>query len=299
MRKHADQTGGGIIGCGWCSGLNPETLTTFGDIVTRRIFGPLLAIGGAEDKTRDRIILRRFVELSGGENAVIAVIPTASRISDAGEQYRSIFGDLGVKTIHVLDIRDRADANDGEFVEMLEQSTGIFMTGGNQVRLARILGRTRSGDMISARNRQGVPVAGTSAGASVMSTVMVAGGQSGPTPRQKMAKLSRGLGLIDSVIIDQHFTERNRVSRLVAMVSYNPGLLGVGIDEDTAALFGSDGVIEVIGRGSVLIVDGSRMESDIEHVNGSTPPTISNALIHFVAEGGRYSLDERNVVTQD
>ena len=132
-----------------------------------------------------------------------------------------------------------------------------------------------------------------------MSTVMVAGGQSGPTPRQKMAKLSRGLGLIDSVIIDQHFTERNRVSRLVAMVSYNPGLLGVGIDEDTAALISPDGVIEVIGRGSVLIVDGSRMQSDIENVNGATPPTISNAVIHFVAEGGRYSLDKRNVVPQN
>lgn len=267
--------------------------------MTRRIFGPLLAIGGAEDKTRDRIILRRFVELSGGSDANIAVIPTASRIRDAGEQYRGIFGDLGVSNVNVLDIRDRADANDDEIVEQLRCATGVFMTGGNQVRLARILGRTQAGDMINQRNHEGVPVAGTSAGASVMSSVMVAGGQSGPTPRQKMAKLSRGLGLIDSVIIDQHFTERNRVSRLVAMVSYNPGLLGIGIDEDTAALFSPDGVIEVIGRGSVLIVDGSRMQSDIEQVNGTTPPTISNALIHFVAEGGRYNLDERNVVTQD
>ncbi len=268
-------------------------------MVTRRVSGPLLAIGGAEDKTRDRIILRRFVELSGGDEARIAVIPTASRIQDAGDQYRSIFGDLGVDHVDVVDIRDRSDANDDGVVERLEQSSGVFMTGGNQVRLARILGRTRSAETIANRNRDGVPVAGTSAGASVMSTVMVAGGQSGPTPRQKMAKLSRGLGLIDSVIIDQHFTERNRVSRLVAMVSYNPGLLGVGIDEDTAALISPDGVIEVIGRGSVLIVDGSRMQSDIENVNGATPPTISNAVIHFVAEGGRYSLDERNVVPQN
>lgn len=277
----------------------PDSQTFFGGVVTRRVSGPLLAIGGAEDKSRDRIILRRFVELSGGESARIAVIPTASRIRDAGEQYRSIFGDLGVEHVDVLDVRDRADANDDQVVQALKASTGIFMTGGNQVRLARILTRTRSAEAIAERNRNGVPVAGTSAGASVMSTVMVAGGQSGPTPRQKMAKLSRGLGLIDSVIIDQHFTERNRVSRLVAMVSYNPGLLGIGIDEDTAALISPDGVIEVIGRGSVLIVDGSRMESDIEHVNGSTPPTISNAVIHFVAEGGRYNLDERNVVPQN
>jgi cyanophycinase len=279
--------------------LIPDSITTFGDSVTRSIYGPLLAIGGAEDKSRDRIILRRFVELSGGDSARIAVIPTASRIRDAGEQYRRIFGDLGVDQIDVLDIRDRTDADNDCVVDILEQSTGIFLTGGNQVRLARILSRTRAADAIVERNKCGVPVAGTSAGASVMSTVMVAGGQSGPTPRQKMARLSRGLGLIDSVIIDQHFTERNRVSRLVAMVGFNPGLLGVGIDEDTAALISPDGFIEVIGRGSVLIVDGSRMETDIEHVNGSTPPTISNAVIHFVAEGGRYNLDERNVVSQE
>lgn len=268
-------------------------------MTTKRVYGPLLAIGGAEDKWRDRIILRRFVELSGGDHARIAVIPTASRIPDAGEQYRKIFGELGVDAIDVLEIRSRADADDPAILETLEQSTGIFMTGGNQVRLARILGRSAVADVMRKRNRKGVPVAGTSAGASVMSSVMVAGGQSGPTPRQRMAKLSRGLGLIDSIIIDQHFTERNRVSRLVTMVSYNPGLLGVGIDEDTAALISPDGYIEVIGRGSVLIVDGSRMETDIENVNGTTPPTISNALIHFVAEGGRYSLDERNVVPQD
>ncbi len=279
--------------------VTPDSLTSFGDMVTRRVYGPLLAIGGAEDKWRDRIILRRFVELSGGDDARIAVIPTASRIPDAGEQYRKIFGELGVDNVDVMNIQTRADADDPAVLETLDQASGIFMTGGNQVRLARILGRSAAVDVIQRRNRSGVPVAGTSAGASVMSTVMVAGGQSGPTPRQRMAKLSRGLGLIDSVIIDQHFTERNRVSRLVTMVSYNPGLLGVGIDEDTAALISPEGYIEVIGRGSVLIVDGSRMETDIEHVNGTTPPTISNALIHFVAEGGRYSLDERNVVPQD
>jgi cyanophycinase len=268
-------------------------------VTRRRVIGPLLAIGGAEDKWRDRIILRRFVEMSGGSQAHIAVIPTASRIPAAGDQYREIFGELGVQSVDVLDIQDRDDSDNPEIVERLAKATGVFLTGGNQVRLARILSRTRAADEIVRLNRGGVPVAGTSAGASVMSTVMVAGGQSGPTPRKKMAKLSRGLGLIDSVIIDQHFTERNRVSRLVAMVSYNPGLIGVGIDEDTAALISPEGVIEVIGRGSVLIVDGSNMETDIEHVNGTTPPTISNALIHFVAEGGRYSLDERNVVPQD
>lgn len=272
--------------------------TRSGDNVKRRTPGPLLAIGGAEDKSHDRIILRRFIDLSGNGSGRIAVIPSASSLANAGLQYRRVFHDLGTDDVQVLDIREREDANDEAMAQAIRESTGIFMTGGNQMRLAGILRGTRAAEAILERQRDGIPVAGTSAGASVMSSVMVAGGQSGPTPRRKMARLSEGLGLIDSVIIDQHFTERNRVSRLVAMVSQHPGLLGLGIDEDTAALIHPDGVIEVIGRGSVLVVDGSRMDSNIEELNGSAPPTISNAVIHFIAEGGRYSLDDRLVVPQ-
>lgn len=257
-----------------------------------------MAIGGAEDKSHDRIILRRFVEMSGNGTGRIAVIPTASRLPNAGHQYRRIFHDLGTSDVEILDIRNRASADDEEMAAVIRESTGVFLTGGNQNRLARILRDSAVAEAIKERQECGVPVAGTSAGASVMSSVMVAGGQSGPTPRRKMAKLSDGLGLIDSVIIDQHFTERNRVSRLVAMVSQHPGLLGLGIDEDTAALIHPDGVIEVIGRGSVLVVDGSRMDTNIEDLNGSSPPTIANAVIHFIAEGGRYSLDDRLVVPQ-
>ena len=269
---------------------------SFGDTVKVNEGGPLLAIGGAEDKSRDRVILRRFLDLSGNGTARIAVIPTASSIPDAGERYRSVFEDLGANEVEVLNIGDRAQADDAGVTQVIEQATGVFMTGGNQVRLASILGGTRVASTLETQHRDGLTIAGTSAGASVMSTVMVAGGHSGPTPRRKMVQMSRGLGFIDSVIIDQHFTERNRVSRLVAMVSYNPGLIGIGIDEDTAALFTPEGIIEVIGRGSVLIVDGSRMHTDIYEVRGKTPPTIANAVIHFVAEGGQYDLEAKNVV---
>ena len=258
-----------------------------------------MAIGGAEDRTSDSIILRRFAMLCGNGTARISVIPSASRIRNAGEQYRRVLHDIGAAQVEVLRISERSDARDEGIVKTLRESTGIFLTGGSQVRLARMIGGTPVGDAISELNRAGVPVAGTSAGASVMSSVMVAGGRSGTSPRSSMARFSRGLGLIDSVIIDQHFAERDRVSRLVAMVGYNPGLLGIGIDEDTAALISPDRFIEVIGRGSVLIVDGSEMQTDIEHVQPAAPPTISNAVIHFIGEGGRYSLDERNVVPQD
>jgi cyanophycinase len=129
-----------------------------------------------------------------------------------------------------------------------------------------------------------------------MSTVMVAGGRSGVTPRPNGAAMSPGLGLIDSIIIDQHFRERDRIGRLVTMVSYNPGLLGIGVDEDTAALIWPHGTFDVIGRGSVLIVDGVNMRSDVYAGRGKHPLTIANVVVHFVAEGGSFDLTQRKVL---
>jgi cyanophycinase len=259
--------------------------------------GTLLAIGGAEDKLRDRRILRRFIELAGDDASRVAILPTATRFEDAGERYRRLFLELGARHADVIDVSSREDAECEHWSELISESTGVFITGGNQVRLASIIGGTRVNRAIEHVHRYGRPIAGTSAGASVMSTVMVAGGHSGATPRRNMARMSRGLGLIDSVIIDQHFTERNRTSRLVAMVSYNPGLIGLGIDEDTAAILTPDGELEVLGRGAVLIVDGSRMVTNI-YLNGKKkPPTIANVTIHFVADGGRFDLNERELLS--
>jgi cyanophycinase len=261
--------------------------------------GPLLAIGGAEDKFRDRVILRRFAELAGGDNARIAIVPTASAVDDAGQRYKAIFLELGATSAEVVYVGDRCDANRDELVEIVEQCTGIFMTGGNQIRVAAILGGTRVAEMVLQRNRDGVPVGGTSAGASVMSSVMVAGGRGGTTPRPHIAQMSPGLGLIDSVIIDQHFRERDRLGRLVTMVSYNPRLLGLGIDEDTAALITENNLLEVVGKGSVLIVDGSNMTSDIFASRGRRPLTMSNIVVHFVGDGSSFDMTERRVICRD
>jgi cyanophycinase len=255
----------------------------------------LLAIGGAEDRFRDRAILRRFCELAGGDDARLAIIPTASAIDDAGQRYKSIFLELGAATADVVFVGDRDDANRDELVDIVEQCTGVFITGGNQLRVASILGGTRLAETLVRRNREGMPTAGTSAGASVMSAVMVAGGRSGTTPRPHGAQMAPGLGLIDSVIIDQHFRERDRVGRLVTMVSYNPGLLGLGIDEDTAALIWPNGVIDVIGKGSVLVVDGANMRSDVFSARGKHPLTIANVIVHFVAQGASFDLADRQV----
>ncbi len=259
-------------------------------------FGPLLAIGGAEDKFGNRKILRRFVELSGGDDARIAIIPTASAIDDAGQRYKGIFLELGATSADVVFVGNRDDANRAELVRIVEESSGVFITGGNQIRVAAVLGGTEIARAIVRKHREGATIGGTSAGASVMSAIMVAGGSSGSTPRPHSAMMSPGLGLIDSVIIDQHFRERDRVGRLVTMVSFNPGLLGLGIDEDTAALIWPHGTLEVVGRGSVLIVDGTQMTSDVFASRGKHPLTVANVLVHFVAEGCQFDMGERKVV---
>jgi cyanophycinase len=257
--------------------------------------GVLLAIGGAEDRFRDRIILRRFVQLAGGENARIVIVPTASSMPDAGEHYTTIFRELGAARADLAVVRHRDDAERDDWVCLIEQSTGIFLTGGNQLRVASILGGTRLVEAIRTRHDGGVPIAGTSAGASVMSTVMVAGGRGGSTPQQQMVQMAPGLGLIDRVIIDQHFRERDRVGRLVTMVSYNPGLIGIGIDEDTAAIFHPDNTVEALGRGSILIVDGAQMRSNVYATHSSKALSIADVVIHFLSHGGCYDLRERTV----
>lgn len=258
--------------------------------------GPLFAIGGAEDKFHDRVILRRFLKLAGGNDARIAILPTASSVDDAGQRYKAIFLELGAAAGDVLYVGTREDANRDDWVSIIEQSTAIFMTGGNQVRVASLLGGTRVADALTRKSETGTPVAGTSAGASVMSTVMVAGGRSGTTPRRSLAHMSPGLGLIDSVIIDQHFQERDRIGRLVTMVSYNPRLLGLGIDEDTAALIMPDGTLEVVGQGSVLVVDGASMISNVYDGKARQALTVSNIIIHFVAHGRCFDLVDRSLI---
>ena len=235
--------------------------------------------------------------MAGGESARIAIIPTASSLPDAGHLYVTIFKELGARSAEVIAVDNRHDAFDQSLVDLIDDSTGIFMTGGNQIRIAAMLGGTSVAEAMVRKCGEGAPVAGTSAGASVMSGVMIAGGHSGGTPKRQLARMSPGLGLIDSVIIDQHFRERNRVGRLVTMVSYNPGLIGLGIDEDTAAIIDADGMVEVIGRGSVLVVDGASMASDVHSGLDRQPVTISDVKIHFVAEGSCFDLEQRTVTT--
>jgi cyanophycinase len=256
--------------------------------------GHLIVIGGAEDKIRDRVILSRFVALAGGGDARIAVIATASSFAvEVGERYRDVFTDLGAGHVDPILAQARPAANDETFAAMVDAATGIFLTGGTQLRLSSTIGGPRLSRAIEDRYHAGAVVAGTSAGASALSTHMIAFGASGLTPKQRMAQISAGLGLLPGVIIDQHFQQRNRLGRLLALVAQNPSLLGIGIDEDTAGVVTPDHVFEVIGRGSVTIVDGTAAETDAWEVAGHRPLMISNVVMHSLPAGYRFDLRRR------
>jgi cyanophycinase len=254
-----------------------------------------MAIGGAEDKLRDKLILSAFVNLSGGPEARIAILPTASSIEEAGERYKAIFLSLGARSADVLYLPDRFAAASPETVEVLDDVSGIFLTGGNQMRLASIVAGTPVARQVKARNKMGAVVAGTSAGASILSSHMVAYGASGPSPRMRMAQMTAGFDLVPGVVIDQHFRQRDRIGRLLALVAGSPGLLGIGIDEDTAAIFTGD-TMEVLGRHSVTIVDGTNIISDIHRVKAYGAITVSGAIIHVLAAGNRFDMVERRLI---
>ncbi len=258
--------------------------------------GPVMAIGGAEDKFRDRVILSKFAELSGGANARIVVIPTASSIESAGERYKALFLGMGVAQVDIAVIGDRPDANSEHVVGLIRQATGIFMTGGNQMRLAAIMGGTRAMSAILDRNQHSTVVAGTSAGASILSSHMVAFGSSGNSPKMRMAQMVAGFGLVTGAIIDQHFRQRDRLGRLMMMVASNPSLLGVGVDEDTAAIFTNDGCLEVLGKHSVTIIDASDAYSDVYRVKRHGGITLSGAKIHILTSGHTFDTVSRELV---
>jgi cyanophycinase len=256
--------------------------------------GYIIPIGGGEEKELDPIILRRFVELSGGKAANIVIVPTASQLDDTGSRYETIFRKLGVKEASSIPVTSRKDCNNPEFADRCRAASGIFITGGNQMRLSAILGGSDVAQTIRRANARGVPVAGTSAGASIMSEHMMAGGEPDSSPSEGGAVLAPGLGLTNAAVIDQHFSERNRLGRLLSAIALNPFLLGMGIDEDTAAFIDTHGVLEVIGSGTITIVDGGEMMYNSAHAakrdQGLAMLGLKMDILH---EGCHYDLNMR------
>ncbi|MEW6494367.1 MAG: cyanophycinase [Cyanobacteriota bacterium] len=262
----------------------------------------ILVIGGAEDKVHGREILHTFFGRSGSVDARIAIIPSASREpAIIGERYVRIFEDMGAKEIQVLDIRDRSQAEDPHVQQYIEECTGVFLTGGDQLRLCGLLADTPLMEKVRQRVQQGeITLAGTSAGAAVMGHHMIAGGGSGESPNRSLVDMATGLGIIPEIIVDQHFHNRNRMARLMSAVASRPERLGIGIDEDTCALFEKDGVLQVMGKGTVTIIDPAEL-SHTNHpdVGAADPLSLHNLRVHILSYGDRYHLYKRCLIQPD
>ncbi len=263
-----------------------------------RTRGALLPIGGAMDLHRKRLIVQRFCALAGGADARIIIIPTASELPNGGEEYIDVFsGESGSRQVHVLPLRSRADALDPDHEAEIGEATGIFLTGGNQLKFTAMLGGTPIATAIRRANARGVPVAGTSAGASAMSAHMIAGGAKGLVPRYGMVQFAPGLGLNNRVVIDQHFGARHRLGRLITAVSFNPYLIGLGLDENTAAEIDDDHLMRVVGEGSVTVVDGSTIShSNVHQLRPGQRATIIGVQLHVLTGGWGYDLIKREVL---
>ena len=257
--------------------------------------GYLIPIGGAERRKKSGSIHRRFVKLCGGSAARILVIPTASELNETGPSYVELFESMGAPAV-CIPVEERSEAFSEQLLAKLEKSTGIFITGGNQLRLSTILGGTPLARTIRRLHAEGVHVAGTSAGAAIMSEHMIAGGRSGPSPRESGVELAPGLGLTNRAIIDQHFSQRGRMGRLLAALSFNPFICGLGIDENTAAFIAPNGDLEVVGNGTVTVIDPADLHhSSMSYVRKAEAITLLGLKLHILAAGSHFNLETRQV----
>ena len=256
--------------------------------------GWIIPIGGAENKENDRHILERFVQCSGGRDADIVVIPTASRLHETGPRYQRLFQDIGAARVDVMDFDTRRDCQEPSRLERLEQASGIFFTGGNQLRLTTLLGGTPVAKLVRLRNAAGAAVGGTSAGASFLSEHMIAFGDEGSSVISGSVRLAPGLGLTNRFVIDQHFRQRDRLGRLLTALAYNPFAVGIGLDEDTAAFIGPDETVEVAGSGGITVVDASDVSySSMDSVTEGEPVCMLGLKLHILVAGATFNMHTR------
>jgi cyanophycinase len=260
---------------------------------------PIMVIGGAEDKVNGCGILTAFFESAGGKLATIGIIPCASQEQAVlGDRYCQIFQGMGVQQVQVLDIRLPKECDEERWLNVVSSCTGIFVTGGDQQRLCDLIGGGKFIESIKERIQLGkLVLAGTSAGAAMMGEKMISGGSSGEFPNRSLVDLTDGLGFIPELVVDQHFHNRNRMARLMSAIAAYPDKLGIGIDEDTCAAFSEDGTFEVLGKGTITVID----PRGLTHTNyleaGETAPISLHTLtLHVLRQGDRYHYQHRSVL---
>ncbi len=267
-----------------------------GEAMGERVKGHLFIIGGAEDKTGQKEILREVVRLTDGGR--VAVMTTATgHPEEAGRDYERLFSDLGAREVEMVRIDTRREAEGQEAARALRRADAVFFTGGDQLRITSILGGTRAYEALFDAYRCGALIAGTSAGASALSSTMIVGGLDNDQARKCTLKMAPGLGLLEQALIDQHFAQRGRLGRLLCGVAENPHVLGIGIDEDTAIRVEPDARFFVLGSSAVTVIDGATLrDSNVSELAPNEILAIEGVTLHVLPREYGYDMKTRKVL---
>jgi cyanophycinase len=256
----------------------------------------LIIIGGAEDKKEDCEILREFVRRAGGTKARIIIMTAATELPrEVGENYIRVFERLGAEDARIVDTETRDDASSSSALEAVSKATGIFFTGGDQARITSVIKDTELDRAIHKRFAEGAVIAGTSAGAAMMPDKMIVEGDSQTNPRIEIIEMGPGLGFLPGVVIDQHFLQRGRLGRLISALVQEPADLGFGIDENTAMVV-TDRQVEIIGEGSVTIVDVEDTYDNMGEILKDEALAICGAKLHILPRGYKFDLKTRQPI---
>lgn len=264
-------------------------------IVSVKLSGNLIIIGGAEDKVGRKEILKKVCRCIDKEKDRLLVATIATEYpEEAAKNYTKVFSELGVKNIDILDVSTREDAYKKENELLIRNASLIFFTGGDQLRITSLVGGSPLYDELKQCAEKGIYLVGTSAGASVMSDTMIVEGEDEESPRKCTLKMSPGFGFIKNVIIDQHFAQRGRIGRLLTGIAQNPEVLGIGIDENTAIAVNKEGNIEVIGEGAVYFIDGSQISyTNVSEQHSDEVLSIYNVKLNILKDGNKFSLNKK------
>jgi cyanophycinase len=253
--------------------------------------GPLVIIGGAEDREGECVVLREFVRLSGGLKAHIALMTAATSLpKEVGEDYIHIFKRLGAELVEVVHTGHREDSMQESAIRIIEQATGIFFTGGDQSRIVDFIKGTPLDDAIHKRHEAGAVIGGTSAGAAMMPDEMIIGGASVSNPSVDAVSMGPGMGFLPGIVVDQHFAQRGRLGRLLAALVLQPAVIGLGIDEDTGIIV-KDDEFEVVGQGSITVVDETTAtHNNLEGLLKDEAIALFGVKLHILPHGYRFNL---------
>jgi cyanophycinase len=260
--------------------------------------GRLMIIGGGEDRDDDCLILREFVKQAGGDQARIVVLTTATKVPEkADEVYRPVFERFEAAQIDFFDVSTRSDATRQDGIDLINNATGIFFTGGKQFYITSLMGGSMLQAAIFEAYEKGVIVAGTSAGGAMMGSAMIIKGESKLSPRLGCVEIAAGSSFITNAVIDTHFSQRGRHGRLLTAVAHFPQNIGFGIDENTA-MFVSGHHAEVLGEGAVTVFDASKMTySDVPYVIPGQSIALANVIINVLPNTYKFDLKTRELIT--